>query len=114
MLFRSAFHSEGRPYTGSATVWEAPARPSAPIPRPGFATRLTTPPANNGTSPTRRPDYYVSWSNHLDKDATLVRQAQTEAARRGDPPTRRLDPAWRRQAEDVLWALVNSPEFLYH
>jgi hypothetical protein len=82
--------------------------------RPGFATRLTTPPANPGTSPARRPDYYVSWSNHLDKDATLVRQAQTEAARRGDPPTRRLDPAWRRQAEDVLWALVNSPEFLYH
>jgi hypothetical protein len=67
-----------------------------------------------GPTPTRRPAYYVSWSNHLDKDATIVRQEQAEAARRGDPATTRLNPAWRRQAEDALWALVNAPEFLYH
>jgi hypothetical protein len=62
----------------------------------------------------RRPAYYVSWSNHLDKDATLVRQQQSEDARKGDPATTRLEPAWRQRAEDALWALVNSPEALYH
>jgi len=81
--------------------------------RPGFEQRLR--PAG-GPQPTaqRRPAYYVSWSNHLDKDATLVRQQQAEDARKGDPATTRLDPAWRQRAEDALWALVNSPEALYH
>jgi hypothetical protein len=36
------------------------------------------------------------------------------AARKGDPATDRLFPTWRRRAEDVVWALVNSPEFLYN
>ncbi len=82
--------------------------------RPGFATRRAEPPPPVSPPAARRPEYYVSWSNHLDKDATLVRQEQTEAARRGDPPTRQLDATWRRQAEDALWALVNSAEFLHY
>jgi hypothetical protein len=81
--------------------------------RPGFATRLTETGVPPPTGP-RRPAYYVSWSNHLDKDATLVRQQQSEDARRGDPATSRLEAGWRRRAEDALWALVNSPEALYH
>ena len=83
--------------------------------RPGFTERtLVATPMIVGTPPARRPAYYVSWSNHLDKEATLVRQQQTDDARRGDPTTMRLQPAWRQRAEDALWALVNSPEFLYH
>jgi len=81
--------------------------------RPGFATRLTQPTEQRAPGP-RRPAYYVSWSNHLDKDATLVRQQESEDARRGDPATTRLEAGWRQRAEDALWALVNSPEALYH
>ncbi len=61
----------------------------------------------------RKPPYYVSWSNHLDADATVVRQAQEAEARRGDPPTPQLQEDWRRRAEDAVWALVNSPEFIF-
>ncbi len=67
--------------------------------------------ANKGT---RRPDYYVSWSNHLNDMATTVRMQEEAAARKGDPATDRLTSVWRRRAEDVVWALVNSPEFLYN
>ena len=81
--------------------------------RPDFENRLAHSTVALPAGP-RRPAYYVSWSNHLDKDATLVRQQQAEAARRGDPATTRLQPAWRQRTEDALWALVNSPEFLYH
>lgn len=85
---------------------------------PGFAERLTGPVAASPAPPAgpvvpRRPPYYVSWSNHLDADATTVRQAEEAEARRGDPPTPRLADDWRRRAEDVLWSLVNSPEFLF-
>ncbi|PAZ04232.1 MAG: hypothetical protein CAK86_05945 [Opitutia bacterium AMD-G1] len=62
----------------------------------------------------RRPEYYVSWSNHLNDLATTVRMQQEAAARKGDPATPQLADAWRRRAEDVVWALVNSPEFLYY
>jgi mono/diheme cytochrome c family protein len=74
-----------------------------------------TPPQQQSsvTSKTRKPAYYVSWSNHLDADATIVRQAQEADSRRGDAPTPRLAPGWRAQAEDALWALLNSPEFLF-
>ena len=79
--------------------------------RAGYETRV------RGPSPKvvgpREPEPYVSWSNHLDAKATLVRQAQEDAARRGDPPTDRLDPDWRSRLEDVLWALLNSPEFVF-
>jgi hypothetical protein len=81
---------------------------------PGFAERLAVPVAAPPTpAPPRRPRYYVSWSNHLDADATTVRQAEEAEARRGDPPTTRLADDWRRRAEDALWSLVNAPEFLF-
>jgi hypothetical protein len=82
---------------------------------PGFADRLSGSPAAPPAGPVapRRPPYYVSWSNHLDADATTVRQAEEAEARRGDPPTPRLADDWRRRAEDALWSLVTSPEFLF-
>lgn len=61
----------------------------------------------------RRPDKYVSWTNHLDPVANILRQEQIVAAREGDPPTTRLDADWRQRMEDVLWAILNSPEWVY-
>jgi DNA-binding ferritin-like protein len=61
----------------------------------------------------RQPERYVSWSNHLDPEATVIRQQQELAARRGDPPTTRLTPQWRERMEDVVWMLVNSPETVF-
>ena len=78
----------------------------------GFDTRIQQqassiqPPAT-----TRTREKYVSWSNHLDGEATTVRMAQEAAARAGDPPTEMLAPTWRTRMEDVLWALLNAPEW---
>jgi len=80
---------------------------------PGFAARRTPPAAARPAATPRRPPYYVSWSNHLDADATVVRQAEEAAARQGDPPTALLADDWRRRAEDALWSLLNRPEFLF-
>jgi hypothetical protein len=80
--------------------------------KPGFENRVIANPTRPvGT--TRVREKYVSWSNHLDGEATLVRQRQEEAARRGDPPTPRLNAQWRQRMEDVLWSLLNSPEWVY-
>jgi hypothetical protein len=55
----------------------------------------------------------VSWSNHLNAAATRQKHEQEEAARLGDPPTERLIETWRTTAEDVLWVLLNAPEFAF-
>ncbi|MCA9057682.1 MAG: DUF1553 domain-containing protein, partial [Planctomycetaceae bacterium] len=55
----------------------------------------------------------VSWSNHLNAEATRQKQHQEEAARLGDPPSERLQEAWRHRAEDALWVLLNSPDFAF-
>jgi hypothetical protein len=79
--------------------------------RDGFESRVR--PTSPRKTVSREPEPYVTWTNHLDPKATLVRQAQEAAARRGDPPTERLDPNWRSRLEDVLWVLVNSSEFVF-
>ena len=55
----------------------------------------------------------VSWSNHLNPEATRIKLEMEAEARAGDPPTRRLEPAWRERVEDMIWALANSPEFVF-
>lgn len=80
--------------------------------QPGYESRIrpARPPVRVKN---RLPEPYVSWSNHLAPEATTVRMQQEQVARRGDPPTERLDPQWRNRMEDVLWALLNSPEFIF-
>ena len=77
---------------------------------PGFADRVRE---VKPKPVVRRPTIYVSWSNHLDPQATVLRRQEEAAARAGDPPTERLDPVWRTKLEDVLWALLNAPDFLF-
>ena len=54
----------------------------------------------------------VSWSNHLHPRATEIQMAEGRAAMAGDPPTYRLRAEFRERMEDVVWALINSPEFV--
>jgi hypothetical protein len=55
----------------------------------------------------------VSWSNHLDPEANAIKIDLEKRVRAGDPPSVRLETDWRQRAEDVVWALVNSPEFVF-
>ena len=78
----------------------------------GYEDRRVDPPAARPTPPRHFPRY-VSWSNHLTEEANEIKREREAQARRGDPPTGRLDPAWRARLEDVLWSLLNTPEFLF-
>jgi hypothetical protein len=63
--------------------------------------------------PMRASTRRVSWSNHLHPDATTIQQEEERVVRQGDPPTARLTSAFRERMEDIVWALVNSPEFVF-
>jgi hypothetical protein len=78
--------------------------------RPTFADRVVTgAPLNLKKRHVRR----VSWSNHLHPRATEIQLAEDRDAKAGDPPTYRLRPGFRERVEDLIWALVNSPEFVF-
>ena len=55
----------------------------------------------------------VSWANHLNPDATEVMLAIEKEVKAGDLPTPQLTKDWRERAEDMLWALLLSPEFIH-
>jgi hypothetical protein len=55
----------------------------------------------------------VSWSNHLSPEASRIKIELERRVREGDPPTPRLDPDWRERMEDVVWAVINTPEFVF-
>lgn len=79
--------------------------------QPGFETRQV-PQGELGT-PYEKPRFpYVSWSNHLNSEANVIKVQLQELVRQGPPPTRCLRPEWRERAEDAVWSLVNSPEMI--
>ncbi len=80
--------------------------------RDGYGDRCVTP-AAAGTGRVAKKVQAVSWSNHLSPEATRLKLEQERAARAGDPPTERLRADWRERVEDMLWSLVNSPEFMF-
>ncbi|TLD69527.1 DUF1553 domain-containing protein [Phragmitibacter flavus] len=79
----------------------------------GYDTRIFTGSIPVAQPKERRPEKYVTWTNHLDAEANVLRQQQEVAARKGDPPTNRLTPEWRLRMEDTLWALLNAPETVF-
>lgn len=68
------------------------------------APRAERPPDRRGT---------ISWSNHLEQEASVIKMELQEVVRRGDPPTNRLVADWRERVEDVLWSMLNTPEFRF-
>ncbi|MCB1098535.1 MAG: DUF1553 domain-containing protein, partial [Verrucomicrobiae bacterium] len=55
----------------------------------------------------------VSWTNHLHPDANSLKLVMEQRAHDGTPPDPRLRPDWRERYEDLIWSLVNSPEFVW-
>jgi hypothetical protein len=55
----------------------------------------------------------VSWSNHLSTESNQIRIARQKEFEKGDPPTTQLASQWRERAEDMVWALINSPEYVW-
>lgn len=76
----------------------------------GFESRVLKVPALAET-PIREP--VVSWANHLHPDATDVRLRESVRLRHGPQPSRWLEADWRERFEDSVWALINTPEFLF-
>jgi len=77
---------------------------------PGYDTRRTGAPKQEFHSAITKA---VSWANHLNPDATNVILAVEKEVNAGEPPTARLTADWRERMEDVLWALMLAPEFIY-
>jgi len=76
----------------------------------GYETRRVEAPIRRPVPP---PATGVTWSNHLKPEASDRKLALANELERGDPPTQRLTADWRERAEDFVWTLVNSPEFLF-
>jgi hypothetical protein len=76
----------------------------------GFAKRVVP-----GAKVTKRvkSNHAVSWSNHLSPEATRIKMEMERLTRAGDPSTERLQLEWREKMEDMLWAMANSPEFVF-
>jgi hypothetical protein len=80
----------------------------------GFENRVVPAAERPVAKPAKRePVRYVTWSNHLDGAANTLATQREEQARRGDPPTSALNEDWRTRMEDVLWAMLNAPEWIY-
>lgn len=77
----------------------------------GFDDRVVDESASGGSGRPAR-FRYVSWSNHLNTEANVIKLQMQERARQGDPPTKRLRAEWRERAEDAIWSLLNSPEMI--
>lgn len=97
-----------RVYTRHPTPEEAALY--ADLLREGYKTRRTgEPPA----APRALPRNKVGWTNQFDPKASKIKLRLQEAVEQGDPPTPQLAADWRERMEDMLWALMCSPEFVF-
>ena len=79
---------------------------------PGYEARRVADERSIAVAPEPRP-IGVTWSNHLTVEANEAKRELARIATVGDPPTHRLDPDWRERAEDIVWTLFNTPEFIF-
>jgi hypothetical protein len=79
---------------------------------PGYESRRVADERAVAVAPEPRP-IGVSWSNHLTNEADQAKRELARIATLGDPPTGLLDPDWRERAEDLVWSLFNTPEFIF-
>lgn len=54
-----------------------------------------------------------TWTNHLVPEANRIQLEWQERVRQGPAADPRLNDAWRQRYEDVIWSLVNAPEFVW-
>ncbi len=55
----------------------------------------------------------ITWVNHFDPKSDNEAIRRQREVLQGDPPTTRIDANWRSRVEDSIWAMVNSPEFVF-
>ncbi|MEM9702839.1 MAG: DUF1553 domain-containing protein, partial [Planctomycetota bacterium] len=55
----------------------------------------------------------VSWTNQFVSEAAARQIRLRKQVEAGDPPSTRLTDDWRERYEDLLWAALNSPEFVF-
>lgn len=55
----------------------------------------------------------ITWSNHFAPEADIEAMNRQREVIAGEAPTVRLEADWRHRAEDIVWTLVNSPEFVF-
>ncbi|MEX1224594.1 MAG: DUF1553 domain-containing protein, partial [Pirellulales bacterium] len=79
--------------------------------REGFTTRVCDVPIEESLTPLRSTNV-VTWSNHLTPGANDLKKELEKIVEQGDRPTPRLEADWRDRMSDMIWALLNSPEFV--
>ena len=79
----------------------------------GFSTRLVEP-VSKFQKQLFIPDVReVTWSNHLSPEANIYAADVASKAALGPPATALLAADWRARMEDLVWALINSPEMTF-
>ena len=77
--------------------------------RAGYEDRRTGKPARPVPPlSTFQPD----WRKHLEAEQTRLMLVAEKRVAQGEPPTEQLTNDFRERVEDVLWALINTPEFV--
>lgn len=75
----------------------------------GFGQRLVEP----GESKPQKPLPRITWLNHANPEANTIQEEYEDRVRQGPPADPRLQSDWRARYEDVVWSLINNPEFIW-
>lgn len=79
--------------------------------RPGYEARVVAGP--EVVQPKRLFRSGITWATHFAPESDNEAMERMREILHGDPPTAQLDADWRSRAEDAVWTLINSPEFVF-